>query len=78
MYIKGDMPKQEDKIKMEGTITESLPNTWFLVLLQNGVEVRAYPCGKMRMNNIRLCPGDGVVVHVDANDLSKGIIIRRK
>lgn len=61
----------------EGTITESLPNAMFRVELTNGHSVLAHISGKMRMNYIRILPGDKVEVEMSPYDLSKGRIVYR-
>jgi len=70
------MPKEET-IKVEGTISEVLPNTMFRVELENGHKVLAYISGKMRKNFIRILPGDKVTVELSLYDLSRGRIIYR-
>lgn len=71
------MPK-EDTIKLSGTIEELLPNMTFRVLLENGMQVMAHLCGKMRMRNIRVLVGDLVTVEMSPYDLTKGRIIYRQ
>lgn len=71
------MPKEE-AIEVEGTIIETLPNAMFRVELDNGHKVLAHVSGKMRMNFIRILPGDKVVVELSPYDLSRGRIIFRK
>ncbi len=71
------MPKQ-DVIELEGTVTEALPNAMFQVRLENGHEVLAHISGKMRMNYIRILPGDKVTVELSPYDLSRGRITYRK
>jgi translation initiation factor IF-1 len=70
------MPKEEN-IEAEGTVLEALPNTMFRVELQNGHKVLAHISGKMRMNYIRILPGDKVTVELSPYDLNKGRIIYR-
>jgi len=73
------MPKQkEDALIVEGTVTEALANTRFRVLMENGAEVLAYPCGRIRKNYIRIVPGDKVQVELSAYDLSNGRIVYRE
>ena len=55
---------KEDMIEIEGTVTESLPNAMFKVELENGFEVLAHISGKMRVNYIRILPGDRVKVEM--------------
>jgi len=69
--------KKNDSIQVEGTITESLPNAAFKVLLENKHEVLAYISGKMRMNYIKILPGDKVLVELSPYDLSRGRIVYR-
>ena len=69
---------KEDTIKLEGVIEELLSNTMFRVKLQNGMQVTAHLCGKMRMKNIRVLIGDAVTVEMSPYDLTKGRIIFRQ
>lgn len=71
------MPK-EDTIKIDGTIEELLPNMTFRVNLQNGMQVMAHLCGKMRMKNIRVLVGDVVTVEMSPYDLTKARITYRQ
>ncbi len=71
------MPK-EDTLKLDGVVEELLPNMNFRVALQNGVNVNAHLCGKMRMKNIRVLVGDVVTVEMSPYDLTKGRIIFRQ
>ncbi|MFA5857971.1 MAG: translation initiation factor IF-1 [Elusimicrobiota bacterium] len=71
------MAKKEEKIELEGKILESLPNTMFKVELDNGHVVLAHLCGKMRMNYIKILPGDKVRVELSPYDLSRGRIVFR-
>ena len=64
-----------DLIKQDGTITESLSNAMFRVKLENGHEILATISGKMRMNYIRILPGDKVSVEMSPYDLTRGRII---
>ena len=68
---------KEDRIEMEGSIVETLPNTIFRVQLQNGHIITAHISGKMRKNYIRLLTGDSVTVELTPYDLTKGRIIYR-
>ena len=68
---------KEDVIEVEGTITEALPNTQFRVELDNGHNVLSHISGKMRMNYIRILPGDRVKVELSPYDLSRGRITYR-
>jgi translation initiation factor IF-1 len=69
---------REDAIKIEGTVTEVLPNTMFRVELPNGHRILAHISGKMRLNFIRILPGDRVTVEMSPYDLSKGCITYRQ
>jgi translation initiation factor IF-1 len=71
------MAKKEEKIRMEGTIIEALPNTQFMVELDNGHEVLAYLSGKMRRFYIRILLGDKVTLELSPYDLSRGRIVYR-
>lgn len=68
---------KEDHIEMEGTVTETLPNTMFRVELDNKHLVTAHISGRMRKNYIRILTGDRVTVQLTPYDLSKGRIIFR-
>jgi len=70
------MPK-EDVIQVEGTVIESLPNATFRVAIENKHQVLAHISGKMRMNFIKILPGDRVTVELSPYDLSKGRITYR-
>ncbi len=71
------MSKKEDKIEVEGTVTEALPNTQFLVQLENGHKILAYLSGKMRKFYIRIAIGDKVKVEMSVYDPARGRIIYR-
>ena len=66
-----------DVIEIEGTVVEKLPNAMFQVGLENGHQVLAHISGKLRMNYIRILPGDKVTLEMSPYDLSKGRIIWR-
>jgi translation initiation factor IF-1 len=68
---------KEDAIEVEGTVTEALPNTQFRVELDNGHNVLAHISGRMRMNYIRILPGDKVKVELSPYDLDRGRITYR-
>ena len=70
------MPKA-DEIEMEGTEQEKLPNAMFQVELENGLKVLAHISGKLRMNYIKILPGDKVTVVLSPYDLTKGRITWR-
>jgi len=69
---------KDDVIKVEGTVRELLPNTMFKVELANGHMVNAHISGRMRLNFIRILPGDSVTLEMSPYDLSKGRIVFRK
>jgi translation initiation factor IF-1 len=71
------LPK-DDVIELEGIVVEALPNAMFQVKLDNGHKVLAHISGKMRMNFIRILPGDKVTVELSPYDLSRGRITYRK
>ncbi len=71
------MPKKGGAIEVEGTVVEPLPNAMFRVELANGHRVLAHISGKMRMNYIRILPGDRVVVELSPYDLNRGRITYR-
>lgn len=66
-----------DVIEIEGTVVEKLPSAMFKVELENGHQVLAHISGKLRMNYIRILPGDKVTIELSPYDLSKGRIIWR-
>ncbi|HBE78309.1 MAG TPA: translation initiation factor IF-1 [Firmicutes bacterium] len=68
---------KQDVIEVEGTVVEPLPNAMFRVELENGHKVLAHISGKMRMNFIKILPGDKVTVELSAYDLTRGRIIYR-
>ena len=68
---------KKDVIEVEGKVIEALPNTIFLVELENGHEITAHISGKMRMHYIKILPGDKVKVEMSPYDLSKGRIVFR-
>ena len=68
---------KEDVIEVEGTVVEALPNAMFQVELENGHVVLAHVSGKMRMNFIRILPGDKVTMELTPNDLNRGRITYR-
>lgn len=69
--------KNEDKLEVEGTVVEALPNTQFLVELENGHRILAYLSGKMRKFYIRILLGDRVRVEMSIYDPSRGRITYR-
>ena len=68
---------KDDVIVVEGTVLEKLPNAMFQVELENGHQILAHISGKLRMNFIRILPGDKVLVEMSPYDLTKGRIIWR-
>jgi translation initiation factor IF-1 len=68
---------KEDIIEVEGVVVESLPNTTFKVELQNGHQILAHISGKLRMNYIKILPGDKVKVEMSPYDLNRGRITWR-
>ena len=68
---------KSDMIEMEGKVIESLPNAMFQVELQNGHQILAHISGKMRMNFIRIYPGDKVTIELSPYDLTRGRITWR-
>lgn len=69
---------KKDVIEVECTVVDALPNTTFKVRLDNGHEVLAHISGKLRMNYIRILPGDKVIVELSPYDLTRGRITWRK
>ena len=68
---------KEDAIEVEGTVVEPLPKAMFRVELESGHRVLAHVSGKMRMNFIRILPGDRVKVELSPYDLTRGRITYR-
>ncbi len=68
---------KEDIIEVEGIVTEALPNTMFNVELENGHKLLAHISGKLRMNYIKILPGDKVKLELSPYDLTKGRIVWR-
>ena len=69
---------KKETIRIDAVVREALPNAVFKVVLENGHEVTAHVSGKMRMNFIRILPGDTVTVEVSPYDLTRGRIVLRK
>ena len=69
---------KEEPIRVEATVKESLPNAMFRVQLKNGHLVLTHVSGKMRMNFIKILPGDKVIIEMSPYDLTKGRIIYRE
>ena len=68
---------KQDVIETEGIVTEALPNAMFMVELQNHHQVLAHISGKLRMNFIRILPGDKVTIELSPYDLTRGRITYR-
>jgi translation initiation factor IF-1 len=64
-------------VQVEGSVTEVLPGTKFKVKVDDGHELLAHISGKMRMNYIKILPGDKVIIEMSPYDLTKGRIVRR-
>ena len=71
------MAPKEEPLEVEGTVIETLPNASFRVELENGHRILAHVSGKMRMNFIRILPGDKVKIELSPYDLSRGRITYR-
>ncbi len=76
-HRKGIQMSKTDVIEVEGKVIEKLPNAMFSVELENGHQILAHISGKLRMNYIRILPGDKVTIEMSPYDLSKGRIIWR-
>lgn len=70
--------KKDDVIEVQATVVETLPNAMFKVQLDNGVVILAHVSGKIRMNYIRILPGDKVTVEISPYDLTRGRITFRQ
>jgi len=68
---------REDVIEVEGTVVEALPNATFYVEIENGHRILAHISGKLRMNFIRILPGDKVTLELSPYDLNRGRITWR-
>ena len=68
---------KEDVIEVEGVVTEALPNAEFIVELENGHKLHAHISGKLRMNYIRILPGDKVKLEMSPYDINRGRITWR-
>jgi len=72
------MAKEKDVIEVRGVVLETMPNAVFLVELdQNKHRIMAHPSGKMRKNNIRILPGDRILLEISPYDITRGRIIYR-
>lgn len=72
------MKQKEDVIRVEGIVKETLPNAMFRIEIEGGHVILGHVSGKMRMNYIRILPGDKVVVELSPYDLTRGRIILRQ
>lgn len=68
---------KDDMIEVEGVVVEALPNAMFQVELENGHRILAHISGKLRMNFIRILPGDKVTIEMSPYDLTRGRITWR-
>jgi len=68
---------KKDAIRVQAKVTEALPNAMFRVELENGHQILAHVSGKMRMNFIRILPGDSILVEMSPYDLNRGRIVLR-
>jgi len=68
---------EKEIVKFEGEVLEALPNATFRVKLENNHEILAHISGRMRVNYIKLLPGDKVLAEMSPYDLTKGRIVRR-
>ena len=68
---------KKETIRLQANVTDALPNAMFKVELENGHKVLAHVSGKMRMNFIRILPGDTVIVEMSPYDLNRGRIVLR-
>lgn len=69
--------QKEDVIRVDGTVLETLPNAMFRVEIEGGHVVLGHVSGKMRMNYIRILPGDRVAIELSPYDLNRGRIVLR-
>ena len=71
------MSQKDDIVRIEGIVKDTLPNAMFKVEIEGGHEVLGHVSGKMRMNYIRILPGDRVALELSPYDLKRGRIVRR-
>jgi translation initiation factor IF-1 len=71
------MKQKDDVVRIDGIVKETLPNAMFKVEVEGGHTVLGHVSGKMRMNFIRILPGDKVVLELSPYDLTRGRIVRR-
>ena len=71
------MKSKEEVVRVEGIVKETLPNAMYLIEIEGGHKVLGHVSGKMRMNYIKLLPGDYVSLELSPYDLTRGRIVRR-
>lgn len=71
------MKQKDDVVRIDGVVKETLPNAMFKVEVEGGHTVLGHVSGKMRMNFIRILPGDKVILELSPYDLTRGRIVRR-
>jgi translation initiation factor IF-1 len=71
------MATKEQKVELEGEVTEALGNGMYKITLENGFETIGYTAGKMRRYRIRIQPGDRIKIEISAYDLNRGRIVYR-
>jgi translation initiation factor IF-1 len=71
------MAKKEDVIRVDGVVKETLPNAMFRVEIEGGHMILGHVSGKMRMNYIRILPGDKVALELSPYDVTRGRIVLR-
>lgn len=71
------MKNKDDIVKIDGVVQEALPNAMFRVAIEGGHVILGHVSGKMRMNYIRILPGDKVALELSPYDLTRGRIVRR-
>lgn len=72
------MAKEDNTLKLSGTVAEVLPNAMFRVVLENQHRITAYLGGKMRKNDIKIIAGDSVEIEMSPYDMTRGRVIYRK
>lgn len=79
MFVQNNhiMTQKKELITVEGIVVETLPSTTFKVKLENGHEILAHISGRMRVNYIKLLPGDKVILEMSPYDLTRGRITKR-
>ncbi len=75
--MKSNKKEKEDVIRVDGAVLETLPNAMFRVQIEGGHVVLGHVSGKMRMNYIRILPGDRVAIELSPYDLTRGRIVLR-